>query len=43
MGHMLAGHMVGIGQTWMTQSKMVGSWIHLIGDAMAKGSILVLV
>lgn len=42
-GHMTIGLMVGTGQIGMTQSKMVDSWIHLIGEAVDMGSTLVLV
>lgn len=43
MGNMVEGFMVGICQTWMTQPEMEGSWIHLKGEAMDMGFILVLV
>jgi len=42
MGHMAAGLMEGTCQTWMTQLHMEGSWIHLIGESLVIGSILVL-
>jgi len=42
MGHMVAGLMVGIGQAGMIWSKVAGGWIHLTGEVVVMGSILVL-
>lgn len=43
MGHMVASLMVGTIQTRMAQSKMAGSWIHLIEEAVDMASTLVMV
>ncbi len=43
MGNMTVDLMVGTGWIGMTQSKMEGSWIHMIREAMDMGSTLVLV
>lgn len=43
MGRMVANLMEGTSRIGMTQSKMVGSWIHLIGEAVATCFILALV
>ena len=43
MEHMVEDLMMDIGQTWMTLLGMEYSWIHLIGEAVDMGFILVLV
>lgn len=43
MEPMLVDLMMGRGWTWTIPSRMEDSWIHLIGDAMDMGIILVLV
>ena len=43
MGCMVVGLMEGTSQTWMTQLEVVDGWIHLKGEVVVMGSILVLV